>query len=79
MLGGGFVDATDKIDALLTQPEIAAFIESERPARAAMNAACALNLRYWTSRSLPKRFRRRLRKPSSPARRPPATRPSCRF
>ena len=43
-LGGGFVDATEKIDALLAQPEIAAFIEAERPARAAMNAAFALNL-----------------------------------
>ena len=44
VLGGGFVDAIDKIDALLAQPEIAAFIEAERPARAAMNAAFAVNL-----------------------------------
>lgn len=43
-LGGGFVDATEKVDALLARPEIAAFVEAERPTRAAMNAAFALNL-----------------------------------
>jgi hypothetical protein len=43
-LGGGFVDATDKVDALLARPDIAAFIEAQRPARQAMNAAFALNL-----------------------------------
>lgn len=43
-LGGGFVDATEKVDALLARPDIAAFIEAQRPARQAMNAAFALNL-----------------------------------
>jgi hypothetical protein len=43
-VGDGFVDATEKVDALLARPDIAAFIEAQRPARQAMNAAFAVNL-----------------------------------
>jgi transcriptional regulator with XRE-family HTH domain len=39
-----FVDGTDEVDALLAEPEIAAFIEAERPAREAMNRAFKMNL-----------------------------------
>lgn len=40
----GFVDGTDAVEALLAEPEIAEFIEAERPAREAMNRAFQMNL-----------------------------------
>lgn len=39
-----FVDATDTVDELLAEPEIAEAIEAGRPAREAMNRAYAMNL-----------------------------------
>ena len=42
--GPMFADITDEVDAMLTEPQTAAFIESQRPAREAMNRAFAMNL-----------------------------------
>ena len=42
--GPMFADITDEVDAMLADPQTAAFIESQRPAREAMNRAFAMNL-----------------------------------
>lgn len=42
--GPVFADITDEVDAMLAEPETAAFIEAQRPAREAMNRAFAMNL-----------------------------------
>lgn len=42
--GPVFADITDDVDAMLAEPETAAFIEAQRPAREAMNRAFAMNL-----------------------------------
>jgi len=42
--GPMFADISDEVDAMLTEPQTAAFIESQRPAREAMNRAFAMNL-----------------------------------
>ena len=42
--GPGFADITDEVDAMLAEPDTAAFIEAQRPAREAMNRAFAMNL-----------------------------------
>jgi hypothetical protein len=42
--GPVFTDITADVDAMLAEPETAAFIEAQRPAREAMNRAFAMNL-----------------------------------
>jgi DNA-binding transcriptional regulator YiaG len=42
--GPVFADITADVDAMLAEPETAAFIEAQRPAREAMNRAFAMNL-----------------------------------
>jgi hypothetical protein len=42
--GPVFSDITDEVDAMLAEPQAAAFIESERPAWEAMNRVPATNL-----------------------------------
>lgn len=42
--GPVFTDITDEVDAMLAEPETTAFVESQRPAREAMNRAFAMNL-----------------------------------
>jgi hypothetical protein len=42
--GPVFADITDEVDAMLAEPQTAEFIESQRPAREAMNRAFAMNL-----------------------------------
>ena len=42
--GPEFADITAEVDEMLAEPETAAFIEAQRPAREAMNRAFAMNL-----------------------------------
>jgi len=42
--GPEFADITAEVDVMLAEPETAAFIEAQRPAREAMNRAFAMNL-----------------------------------
>jgi DNA-binding transcriptional regulator YiaG len=42
--GPVFADITADVDAMLAEPETAAFIEAQRPVREAMNRAFAMNL-----------------------------------
>jgi hypothetical protein len=42
--GPVFADITDEVDAMLAEPQTAESIESQRPAREAMNRAFAMNL-----------------------------------
>jgi hypothetical protein len=42
--GPVFGDITADVDAMLAEPEVAAFVEAQRPAREAMNRAFVMNL-----------------------------------